>query len=173
MSEYLFANVLPVLDSLLLNRAEDRACLPVAVSQARILASRSETDCSDLRGSSWKTVCQSFISVIGVAGFLLKLAHLLLCREQSMRDDARKVFVAVSVAVGSRFLHQCIQALISALPMKGYMAHVLDHTLFSVRFPDDMKRWADKGLSLGSGNGWRAALCHRCGYGYALGASVD
>lgn len=60
------------------------------------------------------------------------MSGLLLHRVQHLRDDARTVFISVAEALGFSHLQSCLRSLISTLPQKGYTAHVLDFTLFSV-----------------------------------------
>lgn len=70
--------------------------------------------------------------MIFLIGLLLKLSGLLLHRVQHLRDEARTVFISVAEALGFNHLQSCLKSLISTLPQKGYTAHVLDFTLFSV-----------------------------------------
>lgn len=123
--------VIPLLESFLLTDSKESARLQVAVSLAKLHSKLPYQARIELPGENpllsmtvLKRLC---------AGLLLKLANLLAHRAQQIRDDARHVYVSVAVALGSQHLHQCIQSLIRALPMKGYTAHVLDHAIHAVR----------------------------------------
>ena len=48
------------------------------------------------------------------------------------RDDARTVLVAMAVELGLDYLPFVVEVLQSALPARGYTAHVLGFTLHSV-----------------------------------------
>ncbi len=48
------------------------------------------------------------------------------------RDDARTVYVAMVQELGSQYLKFAISVLRSALPPRGYMAHVQGYTVHAV-----------------------------------------
>lgn len=72
-------------------------------------------------------------------GLLLKMARLLVQRKQTIRDEAKNVYVSMASSLGSAHLTFCLRSLISALSMKGYTAHVLDHAIYAVRFLNKAK----------------------------------
>eukprot|EP00210_Caulerpa_lentillifera_P001431 g1373.t1 len=106
--------IIPYLQHFLINETGEKASLPVAVSLAKLLSRSPWGSKSDLQG------------------LLMKLSGLMLHRVQHLRDEARTVFISVAQSLGSGHLQSCVSSLMSALPMKGYSAHVLDFTLNSL-----------------------------------------
>ena len=60
------------------------------------------------------------------------VANVLRLRLQRLRDDARGVLVAMATELGPEYLPFTIEVLRSALPDRGFTAHVLGYTLHSV-----------------------------------------
>jgi len=60
------------------------------------------------------------------------VANLLKLRLQRLRDDARAVLVDMSTELGPEYLPFTIEVLRSALPERGFTAHVLGYTLHAV-----------------------------------------
>lgn len=60
------------------------------------------------------------------------VANLLKERLQRIRDDARAVLVSMASELGAAYLPYTINVLSSALPDKGFTAHVLGYTVHAV-----------------------------------------
>lgn len=63
---------------------------------------------------------------------LQTVANLLKLRLQRLRDDARTVLVAMATDLGPEYLPFTLEVLRSALPDRGYTAHVLGYTVHAV-----------------------------------------
>ena len=63
---------------------------------------------------------------------LQTVANLLRLRLQRLRDDARSVLVAMAKDLGPEYLQFTIEVLRSALPDRGFTAHVLGYTVHAV-----------------------------------------
>lgn len=61
-------------------------------------------------------------------GVLHTVANVLKSRHQGVRDEARKVFVAMVAELGAPYLRFGVEVLQGALPAKGYTAQVLGYT---------------------------------------------